>query len=413
MRKLILGILSLGMVTVATSQITFFGTIVSNQKVGIATGIPTYVLDVNANNTNMRFQNLPGSGPLLVIDNAGLVSKGSEQDPIFSSSPASNVTNTLMTNWSSAFSWGNHATFGYLKGIDTLNLSSLIAQKLNITTAASTYEPKITGTVSTDYWGGDKTFHVLNSAAVGLGNVNNTSDLAKPISTATQTALNTKLNIPSGTSAQYLDGTGAPVTFPSIPAAQVSADWSSSSGVSQILNKPSTLSGYGITDAQAKLNGSGFVKVSGTTVSYDGSTYLTAEVDGSVTNEIELPSQTGNSGKVLSTNGSAPSWVTLPSSGIYQNTGTTTSGSVVFYLTSDKTASGTALYTNVRIVMPIVNDVTLNYTYGWTISVDKKTLTVTARYAPGLNVALVGLTLLGVPVNVPNGTSVSVLVIGD
>jgi L-fucose mutarotase/ribose pyranase (RbsD/FucU family) len=37
--------------------------------------------------------------------------------------------------------------------------------------------------------------------------------------------------------------------------------------------------------------------------------YLTAEVDGSITNEIELPTQTGNSGKVLSTNGTSPSWV--------------------------------------------------------------------------------------------------------
>lgn len=37
-------------------------------------------------------------------------------------------------------------------------------------------------------------------------------------------------------------------------------------------------------------------------------TYLTAEVDGSITNEIELPSQTGNSGKYLTTNGTTPLW---------------------------------------------------------------------------------------------------------
>ncbi|MBI9054494.1 MAG: fibrobacter succinogenes major paralogous domain-containing protein [Bacteroidales bacterium] len=36
--------------------------------------------------------------------------------------------------------------------------------------------------------------------------------------------------------------------------------------------------------------------------------YLTAEVDGSVTNEIELPTQTGNSGKILTTNGTSPAW---------------------------------------------------------------------------------------------------------
>ncbi|MEP2023319.1 MAG: hypothetical protein ABJH98_14665 [Reichenbachiella sp.] len=38
--------------------------------------------------------------------------------------------------------------------------------------------------------------------------------------------------------------------------------------------------------------------------------YLTAEVDGDPTNEIELPSQTGQSGKILSTNGTSPEWIT-------------------------------------------------------------------------------------------------------
>lgn len=43
----------------------------------------------------------------------------------------------------------------------------------------------------------------------------------------------------------------------------------------------------------------------------DLSTFLSEEVDGSVTNEIELPEQTGNSGKYLTTDGTHPSWETL------------------------------------------------------------------------------------------------------
>ena len=39
---------------------------------------------------------------------------------------------------------------------------------------------------------GDKTFATLNKTAVGLGNVDNTSDANKPVSTATQTALDAK-----------------------------------------------------------------------------------------------------------------------------------------------------------------------------------------------------------------------------
>lgn len=51
-----------------------------------------------------------------------------------------------------------------------------------------------TGTTS-QYFRGDKTWQTLNKAAVELGNVDNTSDLNKPISTDTQAALNTKQNI--------------------------------------------------------------------------------------------------------------------------------------------------------------------------------------------------------------------------
>lgn len=88
-------------------------------------------------------------------------------------------------------------------------------------------------------------------------------------------------------------------------------------------------------------------------------------------------------------------------------------GNAVFYLTNNHTSGGTALYTNVSYINPIINDPTLNYSYGWTVSADKKTLTVNARAAVGINVALVGLTLLGVPSNVPNGTKIYVLVKGN
>jgi len=99
----------------------------------------------------------------------------------------------------------------------------------------------------------------------------------------------------------------------------------------------------------------------------------------------------------------------------YTNTGAIAggAGNVIFYLTSDKTASGTALYSNVTYVNPIVNDAAINYTYGWTISGDKKTLTVNVKAATGLYVALLNLTLLGTPANVANGVSVSVLAKGN
>jgi hypothetical protein len=55
----------------------------------------------------------------------------------------------------------------------------------------STKEAVITAGTTSQYYRGDKTFQTLNKTAVGLSNVDNTSDLNKPISTATQTAIDT------------------------------------------------------------------------------------------------------------------------------------------------------------------------------------------------------------------------------
>ncbi len=58
--------------------------------------------------------------------------------------------------------------------------------------AAGGGEPTILPGTTAQYWRGDKTWQPLNKQAVGLGSVDNTPDADKPISTATQTALNGK-----------------------------------------------------------------------------------------------------------------------------------------------------------------------------------------------------------------------------
>lgn len=68
-------------------------------------------------------------------------------------------------------------------------------------------EPAITAGTTAQYWRGDKSWQTLNKAAVGLSNVDNTSDANKPISTATVTALAGKEpSITAGTTAQYWRG---------------------------------------------------------------------------------------------------------------------------------------------------------------------------------------------------------------
>jgi hypothetical protein len=80
---------------------------------------------------------------------------------------------------------------GYLDGV-TSAIQTQINAKLDSTTASSTYapinNPTFTGTVAG-----------ISATMVGLGNVDNSSDADKPISTATQTALDGKLSLSGGT----------------------------------------------------------------------------------------------------------------------------------------------------------------------------------------------------------------------
>ena len=59
------------------------------------------------------------------------------------------LTATDITNWNTAFGWGNHASAGY--------------------------QPLVAAGTNTQYWRGDKTWQTLNQAAIGLGNVENTA----------------------------------------------------------------------------------------------------------------------------------------------------------------------------------------------------------------------------------------------
>ena len=122
-------------------------------------------------------------------------------------------------------------------------LTTLVGTKLSSATAASTYaplaSPTFTGTVSG-----------VTKSMVGLGNVDNTTDALKPISTATQSALDAKLAI-------------------------------------------STASTTYATKASPVFTG---------TVDFSGAT---------VTGITALPPQINNTGKYLTTDGTSASWATL------------------------------------------------------------------------------------------------------
>jgi hypothetical protein len=67
------------------------------------------------------------------------------------------------------------------------------------TSASLIGEPAIAAGTTSQYWRGDKSWQTLNKSAVGLANVDNTADAAKPVSTAQQTALDAKANLTGAT----------------------------------------------------------------------------------------------------------------------------------------------------------------------------------------------------------------------
>jgi hypothetical protein len=107
--------------------------------------------------------------------------------------------NTLEIPNANATTLGKIQLSGDLGGTATLPTVPGLATKEN------TIAP---GTTS-QYYRGDKTWQTLDKTAVGLGNVDNTSDLNKPISTATQTALNAKENTANKNTANGYAGLGS------------------------------------------------------------------------------------------------------------------------------------------------------------------------------------------------------------
>ena len=110
----------------------------------------------------------------------------------------------------------------------------------NITITDTTKENNITAGTTVQYFRGDKTWQTLDKTAAGLANVDNTSDLNKPVSTATQTALNLKASLTSP-------------TFTGVPTAPTAA---SGTNTTQIATTAFVLANSNITpDATTALKG--------------------------------------------------------------------------------------------------------------------------------------------------------------
>jgi hypothetical protein len=93
-------------------------------------------------------------------------------------------------------------------GLGSVDNTSDLAKPVSTATqtALNAKENTITAGTTSQYYRGDKTFQTLDKSSVGLGNVDNTSDANKPVSTATQTSLNAKQNtLVSGTNIKTIN----------------------------------------------------------------------------------------------------------------------------------------------------------------------------------------------------------------
>lgn len=289
-----LGIATTGSLTTINGQ--------SGPNVNIASGSSGTDFNIAAGSNTITL-NLPSAsasnrGLLTSADYAAFLAKQDAITGAASTVVTSNLTanRAVISNGSGkiAASAVTDTELGYVGGVTSA-----------IQTQLDGKEPTITGTTSADYYRGDKTFQPLNKSAVGLSNVDNTSDANKPVSTATQTALDLKVD-------------GA--------ASSVDSELMLYSGTTGKASKRATGSGYakltsGVLSTSANVPAS---DLSGQVALANGGTNknMTASAGAVVVSDADSMELTavGTSGQILQSNGtSAPSFVNKSISGKAQN----------------------------------------------------------------------------------------------
>ena len=174
-------------------------------------------------------------------------------DAMSTSHPANGITSTYISNWNSAFSWGNHS--GLYRPISYVPAwSEITSNPFSITTPVNNQMLKYNSTSGRwENWTPD------------FGSSFTETD---PIWTAASTGYYTKTNLQTsgGSQVHFNNITNKPTTLAGYGITDASnGTWSSLTG------KPTTLSGYGITDAMSTshaANGISSTEISNWNVAY-------------------------------------------------------------------------------------------------------------------------------------------------
>jgi uncharacterized protein (TIGR02145 family) len=226
-------------------------TVTDISNLGNLSGINTGDQDLSPLATKTALKDTASHLRSEIPDVSGFLS--SETDPIFKSSQAANITATDISNLDN------------LSGINTgdQDLSGLATKTALKDTASHLRSeiPDVSGFLSSETDPFFKSSQAANITATDISNLDNLSgvntgdqDLSGlATKTALTTGLATKVDKEAGKGLSTNDYTTAEQTKLAGIAAgaevNVNANWSATSGDAQILNKPTTIAGYGITNA--------------------------------------------------------------------------------------------------------------------------------------------------------------------
>jgi hypothetical protein len=271
--------------------------------------------------SNIQFKDHTGSTKLK------LSRTGSFMDPndvMFIDPVTRALTNVTNTNWDAAFGWGNHASAGYQAASTAITTSNIGSQSVSVATSATqvvTLQDDAPAGVNGKLWwetdtGKLKVYYGATSAWIDAlpmpdvtlfytkagGAITGDVSIQQSLTVTGNILTSGTVTATGGNSTNWNTAFGwgnhgaQGYATQSYVNTAVSNLVDAAPGTLDTLNELAAALGddpnfattiaTSIGTKQAQLNGTGFVKVSGTTVSYDNSTYLTSITSANVTTAL-------------------------------------------------------------------------------------------------------------------------------
>ncbi len=183
--------------------------------------------------------------------NAGYLTSFTESDPIFGMHPASGITSVNINNWSTAYSWGNHALAGYLTSFTETDpifglhpASGITSGNINNWNTAYSWGNHANAGYLTSFTETDPIFSLHPASGVTNENINNWN-----------TAYNNRITSASGTTPLSLNIVANQLSGSMTPANTSSSGYLTSSDWNTFSNKQNALSFGNVNSSDMAITG--------------------------------------------------------------------------------------------------------------------------------------------------------------